>query len=389
MRDWLPTPEPWENEDEQAPGFFNQPDDYEALLQNYLARQMEPQQQYRPTFADRFADNIAHTNFGPQKTFLGQVLSGGAQGFARGRIAARPQMESEEDRMNRIRLAAQSLREHREYKRKLAEPPTPVTLGPGQSLVNPRDGRPIASLPAKPEKPERVSPVTVGEGQTVIDPATGRVIFRGPPKSDAKAKAEGAASNGYSVQIARDAINAVDGVFGKIGPGTTGAIGKAGSFLPGTPAYDVSSQLKEVTSNVAFQALAQMRAASKTGGALGAVSDKEGQLLQSVKGSVDQGQSDQQVRRSLRKIKASMMRMANAAAQDDGLAIPFPQAPEWNYDGNAPLPGESASASPPRLPRTPQATPNAGGRIRVRRPDGQTGTVSAGSKLPAGWTVLP
>lgn len=51
-----------------------------------------------------------------------------------------------------------------------------------------------------------------------------------------------------------------------------------------------------------------MRAASKTGGALGQVSDREGQLLQSSLGALDQGQSPKAFREQLDKIEESLRR---------------------------------------------------------------------------------
>jgi len=51
-----------------------------------------------------------------------------------------------------------------------------------------------------------------------------------------------------------------------------------------------------------------MRAASTTGGALGQVSDREGQLLMSALGALDQGQSPQAFREQLGIIKSSLQR---------------------------------------------------------------------------------
>jgi hypothetical protein len=51
-----------------------------------------------------------------------------------------------------------------------------------------------------------------------------------------------------------------------------------------------------------------MRAASKTGGALGQVSDREGALLQSSLGALDIGQSPTQFKAQLKKIKDSITR---------------------------------------------------------------------------------
>ena len=55
-----------------------------------------------------------------------------------------------------------------------------------------------------------------------------------------------------------------------------------------------------------------MRAASKTGGALGQVSDREGQLLQSSLGALDIGQSPTQFKSQLQKIRDSIIRWSQA-----------------------------------------------------------------------------
>lgn len=54
-------------------------------------------------------------------------------------------------------------------------PPSPVSLGPGQSLVNPRTGESVASIPAAAPRPVAVSP-----GQSLIDPTTGATVASFP-----------------------------------------------------------------------------------------------------------------------------------------------------------------------------------------------------------------
>lgn len=61
----------------------------------------------------------------------------------------------------------------------------PVTVGPGQQLVDPNTGRAIASVPPTPR-----APVSVAPGGTLVDPSTGRPIFQAPqaePKAPATA----------------------------------------------------------------------------------------------------------------------------------------------------------------------------------------------------------
>ena len=60
---------------------------------------------------------------------------------------------------------------------------------------------------------------------------------------------------------------------------TTGLFGAALSKVPGTPAHDIHNSLNTIRSNIGFDRLRDMRAASQTGGALGQVSNKELTLL--------------------------------------------------------------------------------------------------------------
>ena len=72
------------------------------------------------------------------------------------------------------------------------------------------------------------------------------------------------------------------------------------------------SELDTLKSNIAFNELTQMREASKTGGALGQVSDKEAQLLQSALGALQMSQSPENFIAQLKKVRDSIERWQNA-----------------------------------------------------------------------------
>lgn len=84
---------------------------------------------------------------------------------------------------------------------------------------------------------------------------------------------------------------------------TTGLGGSIMQNIPGSTAKDVSSLLDTIKANVGFEQLTQMRRESPTGGALGAVSERENALLQSVLGSVEQSQSAEQLTYNLKRLK--------------------------------------------------------------------------------------
>lgn len=81
----------------------------------------------------------------------------------------------------------------------------------------------------------------------------------------------------------------------------TGIVGKLPNF-PGGNAADAQALLETVRSQVGFGVLQAMRAASKTGGALGNVSDAEGKRLEANLAALDTAQSYDQFRDSLQKI---------------------------------------------------------------------------------------
>jgi hypothetical protein len=119
---------------------------------------------------------------------------------------------------------------------------------------------------------------------------------------------------------------------------TTGLTGKTTYKIPGTAAYNFNAQLDTLKSNIAFGTLTQMREASKTGGALGQVSDREEQLLSSTLGSLDIGQDPDQFKEQLKKIQKSIITWQITAAtgvepldievQDDGSVL------QKNQDGS-------------------------------------------------------
>lgn len=91
---------------------------------------------------------------------------------------------------------------------------------------------------------------------------------------------------------------------------TTGFIGNMASHVAGTPAHDLSKTLIAIQSNLGFETLQQMRDNSPTGGALGQVTERELELLQSTWGSLAQSQSSGQFRDNLIKLKQIKQRFA-------------------------------------------------------------------------------
>lgn len=119
--------------------------------------------------------------------------------------------------------------------------------------------------------------------------------------------------------------------------------GQAFSFLPNTDSRELNNYLNTIKANVGFDKLQQMRDNSKTGGALGQVSELENKLLQAVNGALDPLQSEQLVE-NLNAIKelypAVLAEKQRAFAQDYGNVTPL---------GNNPVASPTAKPAPADL----------------------------------------
>lgn len=92
---------------------------------------------------------------------------------------------------------------------------------------------------------------------------------------------------------------------------TTGLIGNYLKDWAGTPAADVSALLNTVRANIGFKELNDMRQSSPTGGALGQVTERELQFLQSVLGNVEQSQSADQLLYNLDRLDKAFNEVIN------------------------------------------------------------------------------
>lgn len=92
---------------------------------------------------------------------------------------------------------------------------------------------------------------------------------------------------------------------------TSGALGSRLASIPGTAAHDVAQALTTVGANISFSQLQQMREASPTGGALGAVSDNEQKLLQNSYAALSQSQTTEQFKTNLGRVRATFERIVH------------------------------------------------------------------------------
>lgn len=123
--------------------------------------------------------------------------------------------------------------------------------------------------------------------------------------------------------------------------------------VPGFPGADAQAKLDTLKSQAGFAVLQAMRDASKTGGALGQVSDFENRQLQNNLAELQNAQTEQQLKAALKKVidyvDQAKTRITKAFQTDYGnLRKPSPQ-----QSGLAPGGGQSApqnqAGGPPRI----------------------------------------
>lgn len=90
--------------------------------------------------------------------------------------------------------------------------------------------------------------------------------------------------------------------------------------LPGSQAKDLQGDVDTIKANLGFSTLAEMKRASPTGGALGAISESEMRLLTSARESLDTDQSQAQLIRNLKAVKTHYTNWSNAVmkAREEG-----------------------------------------------------------------------
>lgn len=108
-------------------------------------------------------------------------------------------------------------------------------------------------------------------------------------------------------------IDDIDSLIPQVNALTAGPGGTILGTFPGTSARDLQANLDSIAANVGFEALQAMRDASKTGGALGNVTERELDLLQATLASLKVGQSPSQLIANLKKARNRIAENAGAA----------------------------------------------------------------------------
>jgi|694.fasta_scaffold108447_2 hypothetical protein len=137
------------------------------------------------------------------------------------------------------------------------------------------------------------------------------------------------ASKQFAVNHANKVIDDVTAAKSLVSGTTTGLVGAGSSFVPGTDAYNLKQRLLTIKANLGFDRLQQMRDASPTGGALGQVAVQELQALQATVGSLELGQTRQELQQNLDKIELHYNNWLSAVGGTP-TKPPAPSAAGWS-----------------------------------------------------------
>ena len=198
--------------------------------------------------------------------------------------------------------------------RKVGEPPKPIWDSARGVFV-------------MPPTPGAGGPMMGGMGGAMQGGAPGVMRPAGLPPSAAELKErEGKSKEQARIDNALTKANIVLGAAGEAlqqaGPMTTGLIGdirrtQAGR-MTGSGAFDLARTVDTIKANLGFNELQAMREASPTGGALGQVAVQELTMLQATLANLDPGQSEDQLKRNLRKVQQHYMNWKSAVEKSRG-----------------------------------------------------------------------
>jgi hypothetical protein len=241
------------------------------------------------------------------ESFLGRMGSGGAGGVTKITMSekgpgfemdtvglANAKRQHDVDRINTFRETGRDI--------------GPFQMGGGATTVPDRAGN-------VPRGTISQGPVRIGPDMSALPPKQQEEIYRKRVEEMPQAKAHLEYANSKSDNI----ISAIDQLIGqdetkpKPMQGLDYALGLSSYWMPATggSAANADAIIQSLKSQLSTQAMQEMRDASKTGGAVGNVTEKEWPRLESLIGTLNQRQTPEQfikqlniVRSEARKIKA-------------------------------------------------------------------------------------
>lgn len=191
--------------------------------------------------------------------------------------------------------------------------------------------------------------------QPVIDPATGLPTAAAVPGSpaalEAAANARKAELTDGRKDVSTDVITTAASIARDIAakPGNTGVQGALWSNLSESDAAEMRRQVDVLKSNASIENLTAMRQASPTGGALGAVSDRENAMLAAAAGAIDPNASSSDFQRALDNYEKVLLQIVHGP--DEGTRLfestrAEEAASPGSFDYNAPAAPEGWGGDP-------------------------------------------
>ena len=152
-------------------------------------------------------------------------------------------------------------------------------------------------------------------------------VIPGSPEAQQQAESESQAQQRSEqratyVDVVLDELASVRKMVLNQGPMTpvTGFLGARMRSVEGTPAFDMAQRISTIKGNTAFTRLEQMREASKTGGALGSITEGELELLSNTLGALNPNMSDAEFLRTLTRLEETYTNIMNKLMQEPEIA---------------------------------------------------------------------
>lgn len=228
-------------------------------------------------------------------------------------------------------------------------PVSGAPASPGVSGVDADPNIPVepgapAPLPGAPAAPESATGGVPGQGLIGVDEKEGVTTFTGPegtveqeniPGGKRAAEVTAEEERKKAAQISEWSkgnvvLNKIDEALNLSNKdwavGLPGALAKN---IPGSRAVDLSGIIDTINANLGFERLQEMRDNSPTGGALGQVTEKEIELLQSTLQSINQNQSKEQFQQNLSYLKAQYRAILTGENYEQVMGFPPPNNSEW------------------------------------------------------------
>ena len=169
-----------------------------------------------------------------------------------------------------------------------------------------------------PPTPKQISSTSVPEGlkiKSAKKDATGKVTYDFEPELPKEKKIQILKQPLQTNDIMLKTIKQIKSIYKGSSP-ATGLSGSILQWIPASDAADVRQLVKTLQGNIAFKALADMRAASPTGAGLGSVSEREIDLLASTLGSIDPSMSEFLFTQNINDIEKILTDFNSAAKQE-------------------------------------------------------------------------